>query len=154
MTYKCEWCGRTEKNPCEYEERETGYRGLTCSRCGSDVHEAEMCIECDEYFSKECGDDFFRTAQGEGYCSTCLKALCNTKTGLEYLRHFNLTDEFVNYLVDFNEFPFVKRVLLNYINSIEDEHEAVKEKLWEYICDDLEHFANYIYNKQKGGEEK
>lgn len=152
MCLKCEWCGTVDFNPIETEDRETGWRSVTCRRCGSDLVEAERCVECNDYFSEEIGDDFFHVAQGEGYCASCLKALCNTKTGLEYLRKFDLTDEFVDFLVDFHNLPFVKRVLLNFINSIDDEHEALTAKIWQYITDDMCHFADYIYNKSKGGD--
>lgn len=151
MMYKCKWCGAVDDEPNVIEEKETGWRGLTCRRCGSDMVEADRCVECDECFSEECGDDFFHTAQGEGYCATCLKALCNTKTGLEYLRHFNLEHEFVDFLVDFNDFPFVKRVLLHFLQNVKEENEPLNEKIWEYVEEDYDHFAKYIYSR-KGSE--
>lgn len=157
MYYKCEWCGVVDNDPPVIEDKEVGYSGLTCHRCGSDVHEAERCIECNDYFSTECDDDFFHTArditgQGVGYCPTCLKALCDVKTGLEYIQHFARMDEFIDFCVEDQEIPFVRIMLRRAIEAATEDDELLAEKLWDYVCDDAGHFADYVYNKSKGGD--
>ena len=153
MYYKCEWCGKVDSSPCEVEDKEVGYRGLTCHKCGSDMIEADRCIECDEYFSKEIGDDFFHTAQGEGYCATCLKALCNVKIALEYFAKFELLEEFVDtWLLEGKDLPYAKNVLMKIVDNATDDDEALQEEMWSFIAEDASHFADYIYNKSKGGD--
>lgn len=147
--YKCEWCGHADVEPNEFFEEDTGYRGLTCSRCGSDVWEAEECIECEEFFSKECGDDFFSLAQGKGLCLTCLNTLCNCENGLEYLKHYNLIDDFIKFLIDDNSFPFVERIVENFLESGKTEVESLSKQIWDYVqSGDVGHFAYYIYEKR------
>ena len=158
MYYKCEWCGEVDSSPYEFEDKEVGYRGLTCHRCGSDVHEADCCIECEEYFSKEIGDDFFYTArditgQGVGYCATCLKALCDVKTGLEYFAKFDLSEGFVDtWLLEGQNLPYAKSVLMKVVDNATNDDESLQKEMWSFIAEDSGHFADYIYNKSKGGD--
>lgn len=153
MYYKCEWCGEVDNDPKIVEDRETGWRGMTCHRCGSDMVEADRCIECEEYFSEKIGDDFFHTAQGEGYCATCLKALCNVKTALEYFAKFDLLEEFVDtWLLDGKDLPYAKSVLLKIVDNATDDDEALQDEMWSFIAEDASHFANYIYETRKGAK--
>lgn len=151
MYYKCEWCGEVDNDPKIVEDRETGWRGMTCRRCGSDVTEAETCVECEGYFAEDIGDNFFHTAQGEGFCGTCLKALCNVKTALEYFAKYNLLEEFVDtWLLDGKDLPYAKSVLLKVVDNATDDDEALQGEMWSFIEEDASHFADYVYEKRKG----
>lgn len=156
MYYKCACCGVVGNEPRVVEDKEGGFSSIECG-CGGDMFEVHKCIECEEYFSMEYDDDFFYTArditgQGVGYCPTCLKALCDVKTGLEYIRSFDLLDEFIDFCVEDHEMPFVRIMLKRAIESATEDDAILTEKLWEYICEEAEHFADYVYNKSKGGD--
>lgn len=151
MYYKCEWCGEVDNDPKIVEDKETGWRGLTCYRCGSDMIEADRCIECEDYFSEKIGDDFFYIEQGEGYCATCLRALCNVKTALEYFAKYDLLEEFIDtWLLDGKDLPYAKSVLMKYVDNATDDDEALQEEMWSFIADDAFHFAEYLYRTRKG----
>lgn len=156
MYYKCDCCGAVDNDPRVVKDKEVGFSSIECG-CGGDMFEAHKCVECGEYFSTECDDDFFFagrdiTGQGVGYCPTCLKALCDVKTGLAYIHHFDLLDEFIDFCVEDHEMPFVRIMLKRAIESTTEDDTILAKKIWEYVCEDAEHFADYVYNKSKGGD--
>lgn len=158
MYFKCEWCGSVAENPEYFYDKENGWGGYPCP-CGNTYEEAKyQCEFCGDYFTEEeTNSEFISICDGgKGFCLDCLKKSFTVEIGKKYIKKFEGGfDLFIIWILPVTYPEWIKRAVRQWLESdMSNDCESIKTELWEYVSSDIGHFAKYIYDEQKGGDNK
>lgn len=145
---KCGFVGDAEIG----SEKETGYKWEYCPECGGDMFPAYRCMECGEFFIPNEDADFVHLLLNSGFCVECLKDNFDFKIGYDYLQQNDLVEAFAEFCIE-EEVPFaIKNAFVEWLKKSDKSDERnnviVKDLLWSYIEQDLNHYSWFFAGRR------